>query len=148
MIEIYTDGAFRLNKNVGKWVGGWAFVLIRGRDIIQKSGFRHNTTNNRMELIALINALETLRDNYTPPDEVRIYSDSQYMINSASLWIKGWVKRGFKGKKHRDLWETYLALSAGWNIHFIWVKGHAGDYYNELCDELASSAVDTATEII
>lgn len=103
-------------------------------------GFRR-TTNNRMELMAVIAGLEALKKNDLP---VKIYSDSQYVVNSISKgWLNTWIKTNFKGdKKNPDLWKKYYELSRPFNIEMIWVKGHADNAYNNRCDVLATTAAD------
>lgn len=141
-IEIYTDGAAR--GNPGR--GGYGVVLKFNQHRKELSeGFRL-TTNNRMELLAVIKALEAL----TKPDlEVIIYSDSKYVIDSVEKkWVFGWVKKNFKGKKNADLWIQFLDLYKLHNISFIWVKGHAGNPENERCDELATMAADQQDSLL
>lgn len=141
MIQIYTDGAFRVSKNLG----GWAFVITHKDLTITESGCIMETTNNQMEIVSLLNALKMLNTAFTDKSiPVEIYSDSQYVINTAGIWIKNWLKTGFKNKKNVEFWLKYLELSQGWDISFIWVKGHAGHYYNELCDEMAATAIENS----
>jgi len=136
-IVIYTDGYCESNPS-GK--GGLGAVVINGEtkevltEILQ--GF-HSTTNNRMEVLAGIYALESLVE----PSNIIMYSDSQYFINSASSWVFGWLRKGFVGKKNVDLWYRYLAASVQHTIRFVWVKGHNGDRWNEHCDDLAEKAL-------
>jgi len=135
-IEIFTDGAAK--GNPGR--GGYG-VLLRFNDIVKElsEGFRM-TTNNRMELLAVIVALESLKTNQYP---VHIYSDSKYVIDSISKkWVFNWVKTGFKGKKNKDLWLRYLEIHPKFNLVFHWVKGHAGHIENERCDVLAVAAAE------
>lgn len=135
-IEIYTDGAAK--GNPGR--GGYG-VLLRFNDVVKEisEGFRM-TTNNRMELLAVIVALESLKTNQYP---VHIYSDSKYVIDSISKkWVFNWVKTGFKGKKNKDLWLRYLEIHPKFNLVFHWVKGHAGHIENERCDVLAVAAAE------
>ena len=135
-IEIFTDGAAK--GNPGR--GGYG-VLLRFNDVVKElsEGFRM-TTNNRMELLAVIVALESLKTNQYP---VHIYSDSKYVIDSISKkWVFNWVKTGFKGKKNKDLWLRYLEIHPKFNLVFHWVKGHAGHIENERCDFLAVSAAE------
>lgn len=141
-IEIYTDGAAR--GNPGR--GGYGAVLKFNEHRKELSeGFRM-TTNNRMELLAVIKALEAL----TKPDlDITIYSDSKYVIDSVEKkWVFGWVKKNFKGKKNADLWMQFLDLYKLHNISFIWVKGHAGNPENERCDELATMAADQQDSLL
>ena len=135
-IEIFTDGAAK--GNPGR--GGYG-VLLRFNDVVKEmsDGFRM-TTNNRMELLAVIVALESLKTNQFP---VHIYSDSKYVIDSISKkWVFNWVKTGFKGKKNKDLWLRYLEIHPKFNLVFHWVKGHAGHIENERCDVLAVAAAE------
>ena len=135
-IEIFTDGAAK--GNPGR--GGYG-VLLRFNDVVKElsEGFRM-TTNNRMELLAVIVALESLKTNQYP---VHIYSDSKYVIDSISKkWVFNWVKTGFKGKKNNDLWLRYLEIHPKFNLVFHWVKGHAGHIENERCDVLAVAAAE------
>jgi len=134
MIEVFTDGAAKGNPGNG----GYG-VLLRFNGVVKElsDGFRM-TTNNRMELLAVIVALENLKSNKFP---VHVYSDSKYVIDSISKgWVYGWQKKGFKGKKNPDLWQRFLEISKGFNVTYHWVKGHAGHIENERCDELAVSA--------
>lgn len=138
-IEIYTDGAARGNPGPG----GYGTVLLfceENRLLSRKEfsqGFRL-TTNNRMELLALIVGLEALKSNQY---NVLIFSDSKYVVDSINKnWVLGWVKTGFKGKKNKDLWLRYLTASKGFTIEIRWVKGHNGHPMNERCDTLAVEA--------
>ena len=134
MIEIFTDGASSGNPGPG----GYGVILRSGKHYKELSeGFR-KTTNNRMELLAVIKGLEALKNL---KEDVTIYSDSKYVIDSIEKrWLQGWVKKGFAGKKNKDLWLRYLEVSKLHNIKFIWVRGHAGHPENERCDELAVTA--------
>ncbi len=134
MIEIFTDGAASGNPGPG----GYGVVLRSGKYYKELSqGFR-KTTNNRMELLAVIKALEALK---APNQEVVICSDSKYVIDAIEKrWVYSWVQKGFKDKKNKDLWMRYLEVSKLHNIKFKWVKGHAGHPENERCDELAVQA--------
>ncbi len=135
-ITIYTDGASRGNPGPG----GYGAVLKYNEHRKELSeGFRL-TTNNRMELLAVIKAIEVLTKEGL---NLTIYSDSKYVIDSIEKkWVFGWVKKNFKGKKNKDLWIRFLELYKLHNISFIWVKGHAGNPENERCDELATTAAD------
>ncbi|MDB5132305.1 MAG: rnhA [Mucilaginibacter sp.] len=134
MIEIFTDGASSGNPGPG----GYGAILRSGKHYKELSeGFR-KTTNNRMELLAVIKALEALK---SPNQTVVIYSDSKYVIDAIDKkWVYGWLQKGFKDKKNKDLWLRYLDVSKLHNIKFIWVRGHAGHKENERCDELAVAA--------
>ena len=134
MIEIFTDGASSGNPGPG----GYGVILRSGNHYKELSeGFR-KTTNNRMELLAVIKALEAIK---SPNQTVIIYSDSKYVIDAIDKkWVYGWLQKGFKDKKNKDLWLRYLTVSKLHNIKFVWVRGHAGHKENERCDELAVAA--------
>ncbi|MBP5368998.1 MAG: ribonuclease HI [Bacteroidales bacterium] len=137
-ITIYTDGASRGNPGPG----GYGTVLLCGqyrKEISQ--GFRR-TTNNRMELLAVITGLEALKK---PGMNVTIYSDSKYVVDSVEKkWIIGWLKKGFKDKKNKDLWLRFLEVYKQHTVKFIWIKGHNETPENERCDRLAvAAALDT-----
>ncbi len=135
-INIYTDGSSR--GNPGR--GGYGVVLLSGHHKKELSkGFRL-TTNNRMEIMAVIAGLQSLKNKDLP---INIYSDSQYVVNTIEKgWLKGWLKTDFKGKKNKDLWKLYDAITQGMKIRFVWVKGHADNPLNNRCDELAKQAAD------
>jgi ribonuclease HI len=134
MIEIFTDGASSGNPGPG----GYGVILRSGKHYKELSGGYRKTTNNRMELMAVIKGLEALK---SIDQSVMIYSDSKYVIDAIEKrWVYGWVKKGFAGKKNKDLWLRYLEISKLHNIKFIWVRGHAGHPENERCDELAVAA--------
>ena len=138
-ITIYTDGASRGNPGPG----GYGVVLLSGpyrREISE--GFK-STTNNRMELLAVIIGLEALKKDGM---NVTIYSDSQYVVNSVEKgWVFGWVKINFKGKKNSDLWKRFLSVYNRHKVKFIWIKGHNETKENERCDRLAvAAALDKA----
>ena len=143
-IEIFTDGACSGNPGPG----GFGIVMRYGdKEKEYSEGFRR-TTNNRMELLAVIRALEKLK-RYDIP--VIVYSDSKYVIDSIEKgWVFNWIKTGFRGKKNEDLWRRYLDLHSKFTIEYSWVKGHAGHPENERCDVLATSAtynnIDTVYE--
>lgn len=134
MIEIYTDGASSGNPGPG----GYGVILRAGQHYKELSAGYRKTTNNRMELLAVIRGLEALKNlNQT----VTIYSDSKYVIDSIEKrWVHGWVQKGFAGKKNKDLWLRYLELSKLHQIRFVWVRGHNGHPENERCDQLAVAA--------
>ncbi len=136
-IKIYTDGAARGNPGPG----GYGAILMWNHHRKELSeGYRH-TTNNRMELMAVIKALEALKTVDMP---VHIYSDSQYVVRAISEgWLNTWIKTNFKGdKKNPDLWKHYHKLAQSFQITMFWVKGHATNPYNNRCDELATAAAD------
>lgn len=133
---IYTDGAARGNPGNG----GYGAVLLWGNSIKEISqGYRH-TTNNRMELMAVVAALQLLKRDGL---DITIYSDSAYVVNAVEKkWVFGWLKKGFAGKKNADLWRQFLAEYRKHRIRFVWVKGHADNKWNNRCDQLATAAAD------
>jgi ribonuclease HI len=137
IIKIYTDGASRGNPGPG----GYGVVLLWGKHKKELSQGYKLTTNNRMELMAVIAALEALKKNNL---DLVIYSDSNYIVKAITeRWLDKWIKTNFKGNiKNRDLWERYYQLSKNHKIHFKWVKGHAENFYNNRCDILATEAAD------
>ena len=136
-VIIYTDGAAK--GNPGK--GGYGAVLISGNHEKRLSQGYILTTNNRMELLAVIIGLEALNQKCN----VIIYSDSKYGVDSVEKeWVFGWEKKEFKGKKNTDLWKRFLSIYRNHNVKFKWVKGHAGNKYNEICDQLAVEAAESS----
>ena len=140
MIQIYTDGACRGNPGPG----GWAAVLMLGAHEKELSGAEAHTTNNRMELTAVIRALEALKR----PVAAQIYTDSQYVMRGTMEWLPAWKARGWrtagrKPVKNQDLWERLDALSTQHRLEWHWVPGHAGVAGNERVDRLANDAIDT-----
>lgn len=135
-ITIYTDGAAK--GNPGK--GGYGAVLMSGKHRKEISeGFRM-TTNNRMELLSVIKALEMIK---VVPSEVEIFSDSKYVVDAVEKgWVFGWEKKNFAKKKNPDLWQRFLNIYRKHKVKFHWVKGHAGNALNERCDELAVQAAE------
>jgi ribonuclease HI len=139
-IEIYTDGACRGNPGPG----GWAATLSLGEHFRELSGAEAATTNNRMELTAVIEALAALKR----PSRVTIYTDSSYVKDGITSWIRGWKARGWRtadGKpvKNIELWQRLDALNAGHRVQWRWVRGHAGDPGNERADRLANRGADS-----
>ena len=136
-VTLYTDGA--CSGNPGR--GGWGAVLIYGKIEKEMSGVAEVTTNNQMELTAVIEGLKALKE----PCEVLVYSDSAYVVNAFNQnWIEGWVQNNWRNSKkdpvaNRELWEELIALTKIHNVSFNKVKGHAGDIYNERCDVLATA---------
>ena len=136
-ITIYTDGSSKGNPGPG----GFGAILMFGKHSKEISmGYRF-TTNNRMELMAVLASLEALKKNDLP---LTIHSDSQYVVKAINEgWLNNWIKTGFKGgKKNKDLWVKYFQLSKKFKIKIQWVKGHADNLYNNRCDELATTAAD------
>lgn len=134
---MYTDGSSRGNPGPG----GFGTVLISGQYRKEISGGYRKTTNNRMELMAVIVGLEALKKTNT---EITIYSDSKYVVDSVEKgWLWGWVKKGFKEKKNADLWKRFIPTYKLQKVTFKWVKGHAGIPENERCDQLAVEAAES-----
>jgi ribonuclease HI len=140
-IEIFTDGA--CSGNPGK--GGYGIVMKvpeKNYEKLYSAGFRL-TTNNRMELMAVIVALEKLKST---ENDIHIYTDSKYVSDAINQkWIFGWIKKGFKNVKNPDLWRRIVPLLKVHNPTFHWVKGHAGHPENEICDQLAVKAAQSPT---
>jgi ribonuclease HI len=140
VVEIYTDGACRGNPGPG----GWAATLQVGEHLREISGAEAQTTNNRMELTAVIRALEALKR----PVKARIHTDSEYVRRGITEWLPSWKRRDWrtadkKPVKNRDLWERLDGLAASHEIEWRWVPGHAGVPGNERVDRLATAAIDT-----
>ena len=139
-IIIYTDGACSYNPGPG----GWGVVLIYGEKQKQLSGFEENTTNNRMEIMAVIKALESLKQ----PCEVDLYTDSAYVSNAfLQDWVSNWVKNNWRGSdkkqvKNKELWQKLLNLTEIHKVTFHKVKGHADNEFNNLCDKLATGEIE------
>ncbi|MBS1615294.1 MAG: ribonuclease HI [Bacteroidetes bacterium] len=133
---IYTDGAARGNPGPG----GYGAILMWGQKHKELSGGFKHTTNNRMELMAVIESLRALtREDLA----ITIYSDSSYVVHAVEKgWLKNWLLSNFKGKKNADLWRLYAELASKHRIRFVWVKGHADNPYNNRCDQLATTAAD------
>ncbi|MGB7183677.1 MAG: ribonuclease HI [Burkholderiaceae bacterium] len=141
MKTIYTDGACKGNPGPG----GWGALIICADAAKELFGGEPNTTNNRMELLAVIRALESINDR----TDLAVYTDSQYVQKGITEWITGWQKRGWKTSankpvKNADLWRELLAQSERHNVQWHWVKGHAGHPGNERADELANAGVELA----
>ena len=134
MIEIFTDGAAQGNPGPG----GYGAILRYGKHEKELSGGYRLTTNNRMELMAVIVALESIKKNDIP---IKVVTDSQYVANAISKgWLWNWEKKNFKDKANEDLWRRYIPLHKKLNPKLVWVKGHAGHAENERCDQLAVAA--------
>jgi len=141
-IEIYTDGACSGNPGPG----GWAAILMCGDNYKELVGFEPQTTNNRMELLAIINGLKVLKT----PCSVNLYSDSSYCVNAINQkWIDKWQSNGWRSAsgavKNQDLWNDLLTLLKTHKVTFIKVKGHSDNEYNNRCDRLAVEAIKMNT---
>ena len=138
IVEIITDGACSGNPGIG----GYGAILRYGRETKEISGCRLKTTNNRMEMMAVIEALRQIKR----PCRIRVLTDSNYVVKGMTQWISGWIRRNWinsqkKPVLNKDLWEKLLALSKPHEIEWKWVKGHFGHKDNERCDELAKNAI-------
>ena len=140
IVEIFADGA--CSGNPGR--GGYGSILRYGKEKKEISGYESHTTNNRMELTAVIEALRLLRR----PCKIRVKSDSNYVVKGMTEWMPGWIRRNWVNSKkkpvlNRDLWEKLFELSKSHEIEWTWIRGHAGHKENERCDELARNAIKT-----
>ena len=143
MIKVYTDGSCLGNPGNG----GWAFVVINEKDISYRTGFERNTTNNQMELMAAIKAIEFL-DKY---NDINLNTDSNYVRQGITNWILNWKRNNWKTStkkavKNRELWERLDKLNLSKNIIWSWVKAHNVDEFNNQVDQLARQAAETLTE--
>ncbi len=139
MIKIYTDGA--CSGNPGR--GGWAAIILDGEKIEKISGSHNHTTNNRMELTAVISALKFVKE-----ENLEIYTDSKYTKDGIEKWISNWKRNGWKTSnkqdvKNKDLWNELDQLNKEKNIQWNWVKGHSENKYNNMADELARSKINS-----
>ena len=133
-ITIYTDGASSGNPGPG----GYGVVLISGKHRLEKSAGFRLTTNNRMELMAVIEGLEALK---IPGSSVVVYTDSKYVADSVGKgWVFQWEAKAFRKKKNQDLWIRFLKIYRKHHVRFVWIKGHANNKENEICDRLAVEA--------
>lgn len=136
MIKLFTDGAAKGNPGPG---GYGAILRYGGHEKELSQGFRL-TTNNRMELLAVITGLEAIKKNGIP---ITVYSDSKYVVEAVKQgWIWGWEKKDFKNKANPDLWKRYIKLHHKYKPTFVWIRGHAGHPENERCDQLAVAAAE------
>ena len=142
MIELFTDGSSRGNPGPG----GYGVVLRYKHHVKEMSqGFR-KTTNNRMELLAVIVGLEAIKQNDIP---VTVFSDSKYVVDAIEKkWVYGWQKKGFSGKANPDLWIRFLKIYDPKKVKFVWIKGHAGHPENERCDVLAVQSAEGPDRVI
>ncbi|MFV2143433.1 ribonuclease HI [Isoptericola sp. G70] len=140
IVEMWTDGACKGNPGLG----GWGALLKSGEHAKELFGGEKLTTNNRMELTAVVEALRTLKQ----PSAVTVHTDSSYVMNGMKTWIAGWKRNGWttsakKPVKNVDLWQALDAEVARHQVSWVWVKGHAGDPGNERADQLANDGVDS-----
>jgi len=137
-VEIFTDGACSGNPGPG----GYGAIVKAGGSLRELSGCERLTTNNRMEMLAVIEALKLVKS----PARVRITTDSNYVVKGMTEWMPGWLRRGWKNSQNkpvlnRDLWENLLNLTKGHTVEWRWVRGHNGHVENERCDQLAREAI-------
>ena len=140
MLKIWTDGSCLGNPGPG----GWAFIATNGKDVAERSGGEKETTNNRMELTAVIKALSAAKKH----DALEIHTDSQYVKNGMEKWVRQWKNNNWKNAekkpvKNKELWQQLDELAQTKKITWVWVKGHAGQEMNECCDELARTAAES-----
>ncbi|MGC6404179.1 MAG: ribonuclease HI [Candidatus Comchoanobacterales bacterium] len=143
MIELYTDGACRGNPGIG----GWGCLILSGKQRFEGYGFEPNTTNNRMEIMAVIQGLTYLMKTSQVGTHVTVYSDSNYVIKAMSEWRFGWAKKSWRNAqnkpvKNKDMWIELIDLADKFTVTWRWVKGHSGHEYNEHVDQLANRAID------
>ena len=141
MVDVYTDGS--CHKNPGP--GGWAAIIIRDYEQEEITGYENNTTNNRMELVAVISAIEYLTDKDGKQVEICIHTDSKYVTDGITKWIESWRLKGWKTAankpvKNSDLWHKLNDLNQKYNIKWKWVAAHSGIEHNERADHLAKHA--------
>jgi ribonuclease HI len=151
-ILLYTDGACRNNGSKNA-LGGWVYILLWDsmKKEIWHSNFEQPTTNNRMELRSILSGLNEIKLRWAPSyPKIAVISDSKYCIKGASIWMYGWEKRGWKKKEKAekrkallniDLWKEMFDLCKILKPSFFWVKGHSGNKYNEICDELSITSI-------
>ncbi|MBN1105050.1 MAG: ribonuclease HI [Deltaproteobacteria bacterium] len=138
VVEVFADGACSGNPGPG----GWGAILKYGDNVKEISGFERSTTNNRMEMTAVIEALRLIKR----PCRVRVLTDSNYVVKGMSEWVHRWIRKHWltsdrKPVLNRDLWETLITLSQPHEIAWEWIRGHAGHKENERCDQLARNAI-------
>ena len=144
-ITIYTDGACKGNPGEG----GWGAFIEYNNEKVKLYGYEELTTNNRMEIIAAIEALRSIKEK----SDIIIYTDSKYLMNGINTWIHGWKKNNWKTSSNKDvknidLWKIIDKLNSNHSIKWIWVKGHSGNPGNEIADELANFAITSKGEML
>ncbi len=137
-VTIFSDGSSLGNPGPG----GWGTILRYGKREKELSGGEPMTTNNRMELTAVIEGLKALKE----PCDVTVYSDSSYVVKAINEWLKDWIKRDFKKVKNPDLWKEYIEAAKPHRVKAVWVRGHNGHIENERCDELARKSAEKFKE--
>lgn len=151
MIYLYTDGSVS-RPTEGRSPGGWAFSFRHNGKLVQESGGCNMVTSNQMEMVAVIRGLQKLLELELTNEPICVVSDSQYVIHGASLWMEAWKKRGWLDRrgqkmKNKAFWKQIDYLAAHFNIRFKWIRGHAGNPDNEVCDKLARAAAFRAAAI-
>jgi ribonuclease HI len=141
IVEIFADGACSGNPGPG----GYGAILKYGQNIKELSGYEIDTTNNRMEMMAVIEALRQLKR----PCKVIVVTDSQYLVKGMTNWVQGWIRKNWMTSQkrpvlNRGLWEELVQLNKTHSIEWKWIKGHNGHAYNERCDQLAKDAIKKA----
>jgi ribonuclease HI len=146
-LRVFTDGGCSGNPGPG----GWAFVIVDEDAVIaEKWGAEKDTTNNRMELMAAIAALEAIRDmtasGHAAPDRITVYTDSQYVQKGMTEWIHGWKQKrwqtsGKEAVKNQDLWQRLDSLAGQSTVIWVWIRGHTGNELNERCDRMTQEAI-------
>ncbi len=137
-ITLYSDGSSLGNPGAG----GWGVILEYNGHTKELSGAKPNSTNNQMELLAVIKGLEALKE----PCKVEVVTDSSYVANAINEWLKNWIKKDFKGVKNPELWKRFVELSRIHEVSATWVRGHSGHPQNERCDQLAVEAAKKIKE--
>jgi ribonuclease HI len=148
-LRIYTDGGCSGNPGPG----GWAYIIVgdtgTGASVLaERRGAERATTNNRMELTAAIEALQSLPSLDPAPERITVYTDSQYVQKGISVWIRDWKRNAWRTSakdpvKNQDLWKRLEELAAGFPLRWEWVKGHAGNEFNERCDKMTQEAIES-----
>jgi ribonuclease HI len=143
-IKVYTDGACSGNPGIGGYA---AIILDNYGNEVSLSGGEEHTTNNRMEMSALINSLNYIRNNFDIKNsKIEMFVDSQYLLKGTTEWLEGWKRKNWKATngpvKNKELWEEIDRLIQGLDIKWTWIKGHAGNRYNEIADQLAVGEIE------
>ncbi|MBR8461385.1 ribonuclease HI [Campylobacter sp. faydin G-24] len=133
IVWLFSDGSCLNNPGPGGWAYILEFETAKGKVVKKQSGGAKQTTNNQMELIAVIEGLKALKE----PCEVRLHTDSSYVANAVNGWLFGWIKKNFKNVKNTPLWQEYLQVSASHKVIATWIKAHNGHPQNEECDTMA-----------
>ncbi len=139
-ITIYTDGSSLGNPGAG----GYCAIISYGEHEVIVKGSEKNTTNNRMELLAVIEGVKALKESC----EIAVISDSTYVVKGINEWLSNWIKKSFRDVKNPDLWKMYLEVSKNHKVKCTWVKAHAGHHFNERCDQLAKSEAEKVKALI